>query len=390
MTHGVRVLFISNGHGEVAIAARIAREVRVLCPDARLDHLALVGAGERAELHAVGPRRALPSGGLIAMGNVPNIVRDLRAGLLGLTFAQRRFLRANRGVYDVAVVVGDVFGLWMARALATPIVYAGTAKSVAVAPYGRFEERLLARTARCFVRDAATAERLRRHGVACEPANAIVDLFDAPEPEGDARDLPDARPRLLLLPGSRAEAYSDGRFSLRVVRELAATHPHLGGVLSIAGTLDPERFAAAARADGWNVLPGTGPSPFRLALGERIVVQARRELSVAVLRASDVVLGQAGTANEAAAALGVPVVAFQRGGRRAGAWYRRRQMALLGEALYVATGGVAPAAREVAALLADAPRRARMGAIGRARMGDPGGARRIAQAVVAVGGERAS
>ena len=48
-------------------------------------------------MHEVGPRRAMPSGGLIAMGNVRNIARDLRSGLLALTLAQRAFLARARG-----------------------------------------------------------------------------------------------------------------------------------------------------------------------------------------------------------------------------------------------------------------------------------------------------
>ena len=38
------VLFVTNGHGEASIAARIARDVRALAPLAT-DHLALVGRG---------------------------------------------------------------------------------------------------------------------------------------------------------------------------------------------------------------------------------------------------------------------------------------------------------------------------------------------------------
>ena len=98
------------------------------------------------------------------------------------------------------------------------------------------------------------------------------------------------------------------------------------------------------------------------------------------------VLGQAGTANEAAAAAGVPVIAFER--RRAGKahWYRRRQKGLLGDALLVLPADVAVATAGVSALLDDAPRRARMAAEGRERMGAAGGARRIACRIAAIAG----
>ena len=93
-------------------------------------------------------------------------------------------------------------------------------------------------------------------------------------------------------------------------------------------------------------------------------------------------MGQAGTANEAAAAAGVPVVAFERNRDRKTTWYRMRQHGLLGEALAVLPGDLSQAAASLEALLDDAPRRAVMGARGRERMGGPGGARAIAREIV--------
>jgi len=106
-----RVLFVTNGHGEAAIAERIALELLTFAPAARIDHLALVGNVSSDAMRAVGPRRAMPSGGLIAMGNVRNLAKDLSAGLLSLTLSQARFLRRARGAYDVVVAVGDAFAL---------------------------------------------------------------------------------------------------------------------------------------------------------------------------------------------------------------------------------------------------------------------------------------
>ncbi|MFZ0681652.1 MAG: hypothetical protein WAM84_02105, partial [Candidatus Cybelea sp.] len=173
-----RVLFVSNGHGEAAIADCIAAELRAVMPDAALDHLALVGEPISDSMREVGPRRTMPSGGLVAMGNVGNLLRDLRAGLLPLVASQRRFLRRVRGSYDVAVAVGDVYALAMTLHARSSTVFVGTAKSVSVARYGALEERILARAKARFVRDEATAQALRRHGLSVEPcANVIVDLF---------------------------------------------------------------------------------------------------------------------------------------------------------------------------------------------------------------------
>jgi hypothetical protein len=63
-----------------------------------------------------------------------------------------------------------------------------------------------------------------------------------------------------------------------------------------------------------------------------------------------------------------------------------RQNRLLGDAVKVVPAEPAAAAEAVTSLLADGAERARMGAIGRERMGGPGGAAAIAAAVRALCG----
>ena len=373
------VLFVTNGHGEAAIAQRIGGELRSIVPEARLDHLALVGDTPGEGLNPVGPRRAMPSGGLIAMGNVRNLMRDLGAGLLGLTWAQARFLRGARGRYDAVVAIGDVYALFMALLARAPAVFVGSAKSVAVAPYGKWESRVVARAAAAFVRDDATAAALSRRGVVAEAANTIVDLFpNAGAPAPRAAD--GFSPALALFPGSRDGAYDDGAFLIAVTGALAATRPRLGAVLSIAPGLDCDRFEREARRAGWEITrAGDASIPFVLRRDGRDVVRAWRGSLGPLIATAEMVLGQAGTANEAAAAAGVPVVAFESDGDRKGRWYRERQQGLLGEALAVFPRHVDAAAAGVAGILDDPVRRARMGATGRARMGPSGGARRVAE-----------
>ncbi|MGC2129420.1 MAG: hypothetical protein WA629_04900, partial [Candidatus Aquilonibacter sp.] len=181
-----RLLFITNGHGEIAIADRIAQEVRALDDAIAIDHFALVGDSRSAIMREVGPRQVMPSGGLLAMGNLRNIARDVGSGLLTLTYRQRRFLKGVRGDYARVVAIGDVFALLMGLAVRAPLTYVGTAKSVRVAPYGFFERRALRRADEIFVRDAPTAQRLREQGVdARAPGNVIVDLFGEDDPRAD-------------------------------------------------------------------------------------------------------------------------------------------------------------------------------------------------------------
>jgi len=353
------VLFVTNGHGEAAIAARIAAELRALAP-LQTAHFALVG--ERLGGGAfvdVGPQRAMPSGGLVAMGNVAAFARDLGAGFVELFVRQLRFLRAARGRYAAIVAVGDAYACALARIAGRPLVYVGTAKSVYVAPYGPGERRIIGSAQRVFVRDAATAAVLRAHGVAADaPGNVIVDLLASDERVDWQSDV-----RIAVLPGSRERAYADAQHLADVVAAVRARFPSLDAVLSVAPNLDPARFAPALAAGPLRAW--TGP------LG-------------ALLPDATLVLGQSGTANEAAAAGGVPVVALELAGARRDAWYRKRQLGLLGEALLIVPGDTRAAAAAVAALLANPLRRATMGAVGRERMGPPGGARAIASAIAAL------
>ncbi len=352
------ILFVTNGHGEASIAGRIAQELRRR-GDFATEHFALVGSGHGdAAFVDVGPQLALPSGGLVAMGNVRAFAADVRAGFFALAGRQLRFLAGARARYAAVVAVGDAYALLFARVARRPTIFVGTAKSVHVAPYGPVERGLLHTARRVFVRDPATAAFLRRHGVSAEaPGNVIVDLLAT-----DARvDWHGATERIALLPGSRARAYADALRLSAVARLVARRVPGTTAVMSIAPGLDAARFAPA--------LAGEPP------------IAAWRDDLGALFADATLALGQAGTANEAAAAWGVPVVAFEFDGARKSAWYRMRQARLLGDALAVVPGDPDRAADAIAALLGDGTRRARMARVGRERMGAGGGAAAIAQAI---------
>lgn len=379
-----RMLFVANGHGETAIAARIAEEVvRHAHGPIGLDLFPIVGIGAAAgPLALVGPRAAMPSGGLVAMGNVRAFARDLRAGFAGLFARQIAFLRSVRGRYDVVVAVGDTYALALALLAGAPTLFVGTAKSVYVAPYGPFERTLLRRAKHTFVRDEPTAEILRRQRVdARAPGNVIVDLVRDEEAEA----LPAST--LGIFPGSRAEAYEDGVRLARVVRALAALRPEVRGIFSVAPILDVRRFALALEDDGWTLTAGTAPRVFEATAGGAVLTGWTGSLGT-LLRASRVVLGQAGTANEQAAAFGVPVIALGGSDDRED-WYRMRQRRLLGDALAIVPNDPERAAAAIDALLRDDTRLARMRAAGPARLGGSGGAVAVANALVSAVAESA-
>lgn len=350
-----RVLFVTNGHGEIAIATRIAAELHRLA-DVVTEHLALVGTDfAEGELVTVGPRRSMPSGGLIAMGNVAAFARDVVAGFIPFWFEGVQFLRRARGRYDRVVAVGDVYCLWMALGARTPAVFVGTAKSAYVAPYGRFECRIMRRAERVFVRDAATQRVVQACGVAAEaPGNVITDLAQSDQRFPWRDDV-----RIVVLPGSRANAYANAARIGSALRVVAAQHA-IDVAVSIAPGIEESRLLAAlaVAARAWDG-----------ALG-------------ALFAGATLALGQAGTANEAAAAAGVPVVALADAAQKED-WYRMRQRKLLDGALAIVSSNAHDAGREILALIDDPGRRAQMAACGHERMGEPGGAAAIARAIVA-------
>jgi uncharacterized protein (TIGR03492 family) len=320
----------------------------------------------------------MPSGGLVAMGNVRAFSRDVAAGFVGLFARQVAFVRDVRA-YDAAIAVGDAYALAFAFGTRLPTFFVGTAKSVYVAPYGPFERLLLRGAVRVFVRDEATAVRLRSQGVRAEaPGNVIADLASAREGAPPGRWIG-------VLPGSRDDAYDDGLRLARVIRALGKRRAGTAALLSVAPTLDATRFARALADDGWIPAPAVeAPFAFDVRDGETRLAGWTGDLGP-LLAASVVTLGQAGTANEQAAAFGVPVVALDRtaGGGRGGAdWYRMRQRRLLGDALLLVPARPEDAAATLGALLDDPERLRAMSVAGPARMGAPGGAEAIARAVL--------
>jgi uncharacterized protein (TIGR03492 family) len=161
----------------------------------------------------------------------------------------------------------------------------------------------------------------------------------------------------------------------------------------VAPALDAARFERELVVDGWERCEAPFPAggAFAVRAGAARLVAWTGTLG-ALLRASILVLGQAGTANEQAAAFGIPVVALAEshsqanpGGTSPRDWYRMRQQRLLGDALLLVPSAPDLAAPAVAELLDDPVRLARMGAAGRERMGPPGGVAAVARAILDAG-----
>lgn len=292
--------------------------------------------------------------------------QDLRAGGIGFWVEQRRTLRKEKSKHNLIIAIGDVYCLWMAHA-AAPVVLVATAKSQYSEPHRWFEKRVMQRLAvRVFARDQMTADALAAAGV---PAKYVGNpLMDTITMSGDRLPLQPGRPTVTLLPGSRHDAVANIpnllRLCVAVDREIKSNF-----VCALAPVLELEGVLKRGQDAGWMSAGGM----LRSNLTEVLLTRSFGD----AVHGADVVVGLSGTANEQAAGLGKPVVAFP----GAGAQYSRRfmdlQRRLLGDAL-LTNARWQEAATSVIRLLRDPDERIRRAEVGRKRMGSAGAVTRIA------------
>ena len=323
-----KVLLISNGHGEDAIGARLAQELRSLEPTWNLEALPIVGRGnayEQAGVRVIGPRWAMPSGGF-TFTSLRWLLKDWRAGMYAQTHMQHWAARNARP--DVVIVVGDVYALWVTFSFACrdvkPLVYqvqplvsryyqdgmtaqtrASRLSRVTVDSFTLPERWYMKRVRRVFARDARTAAWLHELGVpqATFQGNVMMDLL---VPELELGAVLNGRPVLALLPGTR----DDDRFSLPIMLETAALLPELQ-----AFAASPNDLSSLELPPGWSWV---APTPLEASVSADAValhtsgarVPLLRGAFAALLHRACVALGTAGTGNEQAVGLGVPIVGF--------------------------------------------------------------------------------
>ena len=360
----VKLLVLSNGAGEDAIAASILEK---LPGRGEVVVFPLIGAGSAycRLWQRLGDASAPPSQGL-SNQSWRLWLRDLRHGLVGRVLSHMQVLRGYRGWTVLAV--GDLLPCALAALSGLgPIYFVGTAKSVYHHAYSWPERFLLKRwVRRALVRDQPTADFLTRHGMrAAYLGNAMMD-----ETVPAGLDLGFER-ALALFPGSRSEAPRELPRQLRIWRRLQADFPCTAAV-AVAPGMDLEKLVP----EGYS-LRKTGAERGVVGWLNHEVALVQGALGDLLSR-SWIALGQAGTAHEQAVGAGVPVVTLHPDPQGKLGWYRGRQKGLLGDALLVVSENEKEAARALARLALDPAEHARRAGIGRERMGEPGGAARMA------------
>jgi uncharacterized protein (TIGR03492 family) len=351
----MKLLFISNGHGEDAIGGRLAQEFRKLVPNLELAAVPIVGRGmpyERAGIPVLGPRWELPSGGF-TFTSLDLLLGDWRDGMYQKTHEQHWAVRNANA--DVVLVVGDVYALWVTFSFAfkngrkprvfqvQPLVSRSyqdnmtaqdrleRANRVTVDSFTAPDRWYMKRVEKIWARDARTSEWLHELGLSQADfvGNVMMDLL---EPECDLKPVLDAngpdRPVLALLPGTR----DDYRESLPRMLEAVAQLPEVQAFAAFPGDLNrlelPQGWTWSAPS-----LLEREVSVERTAVNGSTRVPVLRNAFAALLHASGVALGTAGTANEQAVGLGKPTVAFPTNGPQFTGSFARAQKRLLGDGL---------------------------------------------------------
>jgi uncharacterized protein (TIGR03492 family) len=367
-----RFLIISNGHGEDWIASAIATR---LVGEHYVDAYPVVGSGGAymGICPIVGPRGRLESGG--ARTAKGSLRRDLAKGGLAMVPPALRFLHSVRNCYDRIVVVGDVMVPFVALVTGLrDLYYIDCYKTGAARLYSAAERFVLSRTcAKVFCRADNLAEMLRQAGMdASAPGNLMMDTI--PSGDYDVQSRRTAPLAVTLLPGSRAETVENFSRQIAALRQMPeASRPDV--FVAVAGDVSVEDMADAAGLKRGNVLSTESDDLGSLSDGRLNVHLLRGRAMGNALYASDIVLSQAGTATVQALGLGKPVIHMTSPKDRQSRFLDEQK--LFGDARIAVPGQPDLVAQALLTLMGSADERARLGAIGRQRIGGPGALDRV-------------
>lgn len=405
----MKLLCLSNGHGEDTIALRILQELQHHPAQPELAALPIVGEGTAYTQHNIplaGHVQTLPSGGFIYMDS-RQLARDLRGGLLKLTRMQLQTARNWAKTGGVILAVGDIVPLLFAWWSGAPYAFVGTAKSEyylrdeqGMLPrrswFERLEswsgsvylpwERWLMHHPRCravFPRDRLTTLILKRWNIPVyDLGNPMMDGLEATEAPFSV-DAPEDYPllTLALLPGSRVpEAYQNWQVILQAVAALIRTFPNKTLLLlaAIAPNLDRAELRHYAESMGWRINTTTPQNTTDLWLTQYRTTLVLTPSFNTCLHQADFAIAMAGTATEQFVGLGKPVITIPGQGPQFTPAFAEAQTRLLGPSITLVDSPNA-VVRAVQSLLADPDRLQLIARSGRTRMGEPGASRRIAQ-----------
>ena len=386
----MKVLFLSNGHGEDLNASLILAALRSLEPSLQIGAMPLVGMGNayrRLQVDIIGPTQNLPSGGIIYL-NPWNWVKDITSGLIGLTLQQIKAVFREKTNCDLLIAVGDIVPIVIAYLTGRPFV----AFIVSTSSYYEGKLRLpwitefCLRSPRCqrvFTRDEFTAEDLQQKSLkkAIFAGYPIMDVLQSSHYD---LELEPNLPMIALLPGSRLpEAIDNLQLQLNACEAIALKRP-VQFRAALVPSITEEDLQALAQKMGWHY-HGSGKLVNPV---QNFRVICYWDAFAYILQQCDLAIGMAGTAVEQAVGLGKPVVQIPGAGPQFTYAFAEAQMRLLGSS--VKTIGKSPnddslfenVAKNIDKILDDSDYLETCLQNGKQRVGDAGGSVGIAQGIL--------
>jgi uncharacterized protein (TIGR03492 family) len=420
----MKLLCVSNGHGEDAIALRILQQL-LRHPNApQVAALPIVGEGQAYQAQGIpiiGTVKKMPSGGFIYMDG-RQLARDLQGGLLQLLLEQFKTVRNWAKQGGVVLAVGDIVPLLLANLSGANYAFVGTAQSEYylrnesgwLPRQSRFDdwlkkwfgsvyypwERWLMSHPRCkavFPRDPLTTKTLQQWLIpAFDMGNPMMDDLEPsipkpifyPELEKLEKD------RLLtitLLPGSRTpEAYQNWQNILQAVSGIieAFGRRQVLFLAAIAPTLNLDFLRQSLVSQGFVAQSTDTASRWKIPDGEALVFTQDKATVILTqhayndcLHRGDIAIAMAGTATEQFIGLGKPAIAIPGNGPQFTKAFAEAQSRLLGPSL-ILVEQPHQVANIIQTLLRDPDRLQQIAENGIRRMGKPGAACRIADYLI--------
>ncbi len=423
----LRLLCLSNGHGEDIIAVSILQELQQQATVLNIAALPLVGEGRaytQVGIPLIGSVKTMPSGGFIYMDG-RQLMRDLQGGLLKLTLAQLEAVRswvrsqAEPGKEGVAILaVGDIVPLLFAWLSGASYAFVGTAKSeyyvrdeVGSLPrrslFERLEnwsgsvylpwERWLMSHRRCkavFPRDSLTTQILQKWSIpAFDLGNPMMDRLEPVKPLDSSDTEPKKSLAILLLPGSRPpEAYANWEQILVAVTGLITTFSdrQLLFLGAIAPGLNLEPLCQILTSQNWQQLSLDSIQNLKSKIQNWQALTFRQKNASLILtqhayhdclHLAELAIAMAGTATEQFVGLGKPAIIFPGKGPQFTYAFAEAQSRHLGQSI-ILVQSPDQVADAVQSLLRDSERLKLIAENGMKRMGKPGAAKRIAACLI--------
>ncbi|MGL5794650.1 MAG: lipid-A-disaccharide synthase-related protein, partial [Waterburya sp.] len=350
MSSKIKLLVLSNGHGEDTIAVRIIEQLQNITKQLELAALPIVGQGyayNKLNIPIAGRVQQMPSGGFIYQGGSP-LWQDVRGGLIQLTLEQLQLVRRWGSQGGSILAVGDIVTLlyaWWSRA---NYAFVGTAKSEYYlrddtgwlaktswieknlgSVYLPWERWLMSRPAckAVFPRDSLTTKILQQWSIpAYDLGNPMMDGITT---ETIIKNLD--KLNILLLPGSRMpEALRNWQQILISIGEIISTwqQKQLEFLAALAPALDLKPFITDALTKKWQINQETPQSITLVQNNTKLILSQQSYQNF--LNQADIAIAMAGTATEQFVGLGKPAIIIPGDGPQFTYAFAEAQSRLLG------------------------------------------------------------